>query len=307
MMPTMDNSRMRTAAIILAGASISGALVLLGVMIGREPAIGPIDEHALTSKIRAEISMQRGDREGMEPIDDGRLSERIRTEVNAQLNDRQRMDSLVEAAIVRIVERQQQAQAAAAGKRFRSLRPVSPGRDHIYGNPDAPLSLVEYSDFECPFCKRFHPTAQKIVATYGGKVNWIYRHFPLESHNPGAQQEAEASECAAELGGNDAFWRYADLIYARTRSNGKGFPLEKLVPLAGEIGLDEVRFKDCLESGRMAARVREDLADGQRIGIDGTPGNILLKHKTGEARYRPGARAMEVYKQEIDQMLRDGR
>ena len=70
-------------------------------------------------------------------------------------------------------------------------------------------------------------------------------------------KEAEASECAAKLGGNDAFWRYADLIYARTRSNGKGFPVDNLVPLAREIGLDETRFKTCLDSGQMAARVAE--------------------------------------------------
>ena len=71
--------------------------------------------------------------------------------------------------------------------------------DPVKGNPDATVTIVEFSDFQCPFCKRFHPTARKIVETYQGKVNWVYRHFPLNFHNPGAQKEAEASECANAL------------------------------------------------------------------------------------------------------------
>lgn len=277
-MPPTARRRVFIVAIVLAALAISGSLVFLGFMIGRQSVRTPVDED--------------------------RLTRQVREEVGAQLKNRQLMDPLVEAAIVRFVERQRQAQTTAASERIKKIRSPSKTRDHIYGNPDAPISLIEYSDFECPYCKRFHPTAQKIVTAYGGKVNWVYRHFPLSFHNPGAEKEAEASECAAKLGGNDAFWRYADLIYTRTRSNGKGFPVGNLVPLAGEIGLDEARFKTCLDSGRMAARVAEDFAEGSRIGIDGTPGNILLNNKTGEARLRPGARPFEAFKKEIDQMLR---
>ncbi len=87
---------------------------------------------------------------------------------------------------------------------------------------------MEYSDFECRYCKRFHPTAKAVVQAYAGKVNWVYCHFPLGFHNPGAQKQAAASECANELGGNYAFQKYTDAIYARTRSNGKGFPVANL-------------------------------------------------------------------------------
>jgi len=196
--------------------------------------------------------------------------------------DEQWLEQKIEEGIVRYIEKQQEAQKRFRKKSFDDVRRVSPARDHIYGNPDAEISLIEYSDFECPFCKRFHPTAKKVVEAYAGKVNWVYRHFPLEFHNPGAQKEAEASECANELGGNEAFWKYADLIYAHTRSNGRGFPLENLTPLAEEIGLDGIKFKACLDSGKYAERVQADYREGAKIGITGTPVNILLHNKTGE-------------------------
>jgi protein-disulfide isomerase len=270
--------RLPTVAIILAAIAISGSLVFLGFMIGNRSDRIPVDEDLLAGKVREEVA--------------------------AQLKNQPLMEPLLEEAIVKFVERQRQAQAATGNERLKQVRRVSKSKDHIFGNPDAPISLIEYSDFECPYCKQFHLTAKKIIAAYGGKVNWVYRHFPLGFHNPGAQKQAEASECAAELGGNDAFWRYADLIYTRTKSNGKGFPLDNLVPLAKEIGLDETKFKTCLDSGRMASRVGEDFAEGSKIGITGTPGNILLNNKTGEVRLRPGARPFETFKSEIDQMLR---
>src|SRR6266542_3274629 len=119
---------------------------------------------------------------------------------------------------------------------------------------------------------------EEVIKTYKDKVNWVYRHFPLTFHNPGAQKQAEASECAHELGGNDAFWKYSDAIYERTQSNGKGFPLTQIVPLAKEIGLDEKKFAQCYDSGKYEPRVKEDLEEGGKIGITGTPANIHLHH-----------------------------
>lgn len=184
------------------------------------------------------------------------------------------------------------------------VRPVSKNRDHVYGNPSAEVSLIEYSDFECPFCKRFHETAKQVVQAYGGKVNWVYRHFPLGFHNPAAQREAEASECAAELGGNKAFWHYADLIYARTPSNGVGVPEDKLAEMAASIGLNRAKFTECLRSGRKTNRVNDDYIEGQAIGIRGTPGNVLRNNRTGAAVLRIGAVPFGQIKAEIDQLLR---
>ncbi len=182
--------------------------------------------------------------------------------------------------------------------------------DHVRGDRNARILLFEYSDLECPFCKRFHPTAQQIVDTYErssptgkGQVAWVYRHFPLSFH-ANAQKEAEASECANELGGNDSFWKYVDAIFERTTSNGTGFALDKLVPLAKEIGLNENSFKNCLDSGKYTKHVTDDETAGVKAGITGTPGNIILDTKTNKTKLIPGALPFDQFKVAIDDLLK---
>lgn len=243
---------------------------------------------------------------------DEKLVEQIKQEVLRDLLEKGELDAAIDAGIQRYILEQRRAEAEARARQeaahaelAKNVPPVNPTRDHIYGNPDAAVSLIEYSDFECPFCKRFHSTAKAIVDAYDGKVNWVYRHFPLAFHNPGAKKQAEASECAAAIGGNDAFWRYSDLIYERTSSNGNGFPLDGLVPLAKEIGLDAPDFQQCLDEERYAARVVEDFEGGIRAGVNGTPGNILLHNASGEAIPRSGAAPIDALKQLIDRLLGD--
>jgi protein-disulfide isomerase len=237
-------------------------------------------------------------------IDEIALLERVKEAVMKELLESDFLQQEVDAGIVRYIKKQQQAQARAPDIRAeKNVRPVSKEKDHIYGDPDAEISLIEYSDFECPFCKRFHPTPKQIVKAYQGKVNWVYRHFPLGFHNPLAQKEAEASECVAELGGNDAFWKYSDLLYQRTKSNGNGFPMSGLAPLAGEIGLDEKEIQLCIDSGRYEDRIQEDYVNGGESGVSGTPGNILLNNKTGRAKIMSGALPFKTLKIEIDQLL----
>lgn len=242
-------------------------------------------------------------------IDQEQLKQEIVQEVIEELRSGDVLQDAVREGIQNFIREQQQAQAEAqreqqrqAAKRAENVRPVSEERDHIYGNPDATVSLIEYSDFECPFCKRFHPTAKELVDSSDGQVNWVYRHFPLSFHNPGAQQQAEASECAAELGGNDAFWAYTDAVYERTSSGGDGFPQSQLVPLAVELGLNESEFRDCVESGRYEERVKEDLAEGVRIGISGTPGNILLNNETGDVVTRAGAQPITALRDAVEEL-----
>lgn len=240
------------------------------------------------------------------------LKARIKQEVLEELLQGGQLDTAIEAGITRYVEKQRQARAEAEARQeqdtaalAKNVREVSAQRDHIYGNPDAIVSLIEYSDFECPFCKNFHKTAKEIVEAYDGKVNWVYRHFPLAFHNPGAQLQAEASECAAALGGNDAFWKYTDTIYERTTSNGDGFPVDGLVPLAREVGIDGDAFRQCLTERRYTDRVKEDYEEGIRVGIRGTPGNILLNNESGSVIPRSGAAPLDTWKQLIDRLLED--
>lgn len=175
--------------------------------------------------------------------------------------------------------------------------------DHVRGDRNSRIALIEYSDIECPFCKRFHPTAQQVFDAYKGKVMWVYRHYPLGFH-ANAQKEAEAAECANEYGGEDVFWKYLDTVYERTSSNGTGFALDKLVPLAVELGLNETNFKECLDSGKYAQHVKDDMDGGTKAGVTGTPGNILLDTKTGKTRLISGAVPFEQLKSAIDEMLK---
>lgn len=174
--------------------------------------------------------------------------------------------------------------------------------DHIKGKKTSRILLIEYSDLECPFCKRFHPTAQQIVNEYKGKVAWVYRHFPLDQIHSKADKEAEAIECANELGGNEAFWALTDKIFEVTPSNN-GLNLDDLPQLAEEIGINQDSFKSCLESGKYAQHVEDDYQSGIKAGVSGTPGNILLDTKTGKTKLIPGALPFDAFKKEIDSML----
>lgn len=179
------------------------------------------------------------------------------------------------------------------------VKPVA-SSDHIRGNAKAKITLVVYTDLECPFCKRFHPTAQELLKKYGDKIRVIYRHYPLPFHQ-NAQKEAEASECIAELGGNDAFWKYADAIFERTTATGTGFALDKLGPLAAELGVNQVAFQTCLDSGKYEKLVKDSVTDGQTAGVNGTPSTFIIDSK-GESQTVVGAQPIEAFQAVIDKL-----
>lgn len=154
------------------------------------------------------------------------------------------------------------------------IRPVTQ-RDHIRGDPDAPVKIIEFSDTECPMCRRFHPALKRIVAEYPGKVAWVYRHFPIDDIHPRARKEAEATECAAELGGNAKFWAYLDRLFEITPSNNRLDPAQ-LQRIAEYVGLDRAKFEQCLQSGRHAQRVQDDLDDAFAAGGQGTPHTVVV-------------------------------
>ncbi|NNG15593.1 MAG: thioredoxin domain-containing protein [Gemmatimonadales bacterium] len=157
------------------------------------------------------------------------------------------------------------------------------------GPADAPVTVVEFTDYECAFCRRHHRnTYPLIVAAYEGKVKYVVRNYPVKGLHPRAMQAAQAAECAALQG---KFWEYQDLLLQR------GLSRESLDAHAREVGLDLVRFTSCLDSEKTAALVEQDLEEGRRRGIPGTPAFFI------NGRPLFGAQPVEVFQAVIDSML----
>jgi len=172
--------------------------------------------------------------------------------------------------------------------------PAISDEDHVRGNADAELTLIEYSDFECPFCSRFHPTALQVMEEYEGKVKWVYRHFPLSFH-PEAQPAAEASECAAE---QDMFWEFADGLFENQSDLGDDFYSE----LAGDLGMNVSEFEDCFESGKYEDKVKAQAQAGAAAGVTGTPGSFIID-ADGNATPIKGALPFSSVQSIIEEML----
>jgi len=179
------------------------------------------------------------------------------------------------------------------------------GSDHIRGNPNAPIKIVEYSDTECPFCKRFHDTMKEVMDEYGknGKVAWVYRHFPLIQLHSKATKEAEATECANELGGPDGFWAYIDRLFEITPSNN-GLDLNELPKIAQYIGLDVNKFTTCLASGKYIKHIEEDTQNATATGGNGTPWSIVVA-KNGKKYPLSGAQPYASVRQLIELALQE--
>jgi len=149
-----------------------------------------------------------------------------------------------------------------------TLRSVDEKNDHIRGTKDAAITIVEYSDFQCPYCQQFHETMKQVMETYAGNVRWVYRHFPLESIHPNARQAALGSECAAEQG---KFWEYADATFSNQSQLASG-----LTDIARQAGLNAAKFETCLSSGKYDDLVDQDATEAQLAGGRGTPYSILI-------------------------------
>jgi protein-disulfide isomerase len=142
--------------------------------------------------------------------------------------------------------------------------PVSDERDHIHGPHSAPVTLVEYGDYECPYCGEAHLILQKLVAHFGEKMRFVFRNFPLTQMHPHALGAAEAAEAASVQG---RFWEMHDVLYERQ----DGLEENDLVSYAAELQLDLARFQNDLSQGVYRDRIQEDFMSGVRSGVNGTP------------------------------------
>jgi protein-disulfide isomerase len=142
--------------------------------------------------------------------------------------------------------------------------PVDNSRDHIQGPPSAPVTLLEYGDYECPYCGRAYPIIKQIQKHLGGKLRFVFRNFPITQIHPHAQHAAEAAETAA---GQNKFWEMHDYIYEHQQALDDNH-LEKY---AGKLGLDLVKFSNDMSSHAHVQHIHEDFLSGVRSGVNGTP------------------------------------
>jgi protein-disulfide isomerase len=157
------------------------------------------------------------------------------------------------------------------------------------GPENAPVQIVEFSDFECPFCLRAFPTVQQLLSTYGDRVRFVYRHYPLPNH-PNARPAAEASACAHEQG---KFWEYHDRLFA---APGK-LSAADLKTHATELGLNAAQFNACVDSRKYQKDVEADIEAAQQVGVTGTPAFFI------NGRPLSGAQPFEAFKRIIDEEL----
>ena len=159
--------------------------------------------------------------------------------------------------------------------------------DHIRGNPNAPILIVEYSDYDCPYCRVFHDTMMKIMADFekSGKVAWVYRQFPLVELHPDAPKMSEAAYCVAEQTGNEGFWKYTDALNnsRKVEYNANGSlknveptDMSRLTEFALAGGVDKAKFELCLSSGTFTEKVDNDVEAAAKTGARGTPYSIIM-------------------------------
>ncbi len=219
--------------------------------------------------------------------------------------NKSRMGNLTEADAMQqiragLAQQRRNELRAALAKRLRAKYPVQiliePYRvpvdvadAPVRGNPKAPVTVVEFSDFQCPFCARARPVVQQVRDTYGDKVRWVFRHFPLSFH-ASAEKAGEAAACAQEQG---KFWQMHDRIWA----DHTKLAIADLKADAAALGLDVAAFDKCLDSGQTAARIERDQEEGAGYGVSGTPAFFV------NGRLLSGAQPFEAFQQVIDDEL----
>jgi protein-disulfide isomerase len=157
------------------------------------------------------------------------------------------------------------------------------------GQASAPIQMIEFSDFQCPYCRQANPTVARVLSTYGDRIHFVYRHYPLPTH-PNAHSAAEASACAAEQG---KFWPYHDVLFANPTKLG----VADLKQHAADLGLDATTFNACVDSHKFKAQVDTDMKEGEEVGVNGTPAFFI------NGRFLSGAQPFEAFKRVIDEEL----
>lgn len=185
------------------------------------------------------------------------------------------------------------------------IRNISLGDDPMRGNPDAAITIVEFSDFQCPFCAKFHQITlplieQNYIST--GKVNFVYRDFPIQSTHPNAIPAAHTTECADDQG---KFWQMHDMIFENQQTWKNLAPTDSVIlfkEYAVELGLDSTEFESCMDSGKYLTEIAADLQDGREYGVTGTPAFFVGNEEIGFTKLI-GAQPFSSFQRVIDGQL----
>lgn len=177
--------------------------------------------------------------------------------------------------------------------KFSAAADEVPNDARVYGELKARFTLAEFSDMECPFCKKLHPNLKEIVDRSNGAVNWQWRHLPLSFHNPAATDDAKAAECFAEQKGNRGFWVFLDQIFEKSAGNGGG--VKDMSDIVKWLGGDKVKFAQCMSSDNYKDRIAEHMRMGEKIGATGTPATVIIDNLTGEKEFVSGAQPISAF------------
>jgi protein-disulfide isomerase len=223
--------------------------------------------------------------------------------VNLNKGNPDDLQDQIEAGIETFIEKQQEeamkAQAEANKPKF--VEGDFTDDDPVLGEKNAPVTIVEWSDYECPYCKRnFTQTYPQIKENYidTGKVKYVFRDFPLGFHNPLATEQAIAAECVREQTDDATYFAYHDLLYENTTSNGNGMEKSKLYELAVDVGANETEFTICLDDEKFKDEVAKDMADGKKAGVSGTPAFLI------NGQFISGAQPFSVFEKVIEEELK---
>lgn len=174
---------------------------------------------------------------------------------------------------------------------------------------NAKVAFVEFSDYECPFCKMyFDQTYEQIKKEYvdTGKILYVYRDFPLSFHEPMATYEARAASCVRDQAGDQRYFQFHDLVFKNTKSNGNGLTKDQTDTFAAQTGIDTGKYKDCINSDKFKDEIQKDQSDGSKIGVNGTPGFVIGKLGSDgivDGVVFTGAQPFAAFKSVIDQQL----
>lgn len=248
------------------------------------------EEFLKKNVIKGEIKIE--DKDYKDFLKDKRIPE---SQLNDKLKDRimdalreQKRGEFVQAFLAKVTENNP---VEVYLKKPKLQVNVEVGQAPLWGKEDAPVTIIEFSDFQCPFCMRAHETVNEVKKKYAGKVKLAFKHFPLPMHKQ-ARPASEASMCIHEQS-PDKFWKYSDLLFA----NQKSLDDPNLEKFAKDVGIDVGKYKDCLNAKKFADLVQQDLSYGEKLGVRSTPTFFV------NGQIISGAQPLEAFAEMIDEEL----